>query len=77
MITKIIQIDGSDHAIMPNGDVRKLVRHRISSTDVIANSDGTFSIPAIVDAKDSDTAYTRDTVEIYMYDEEKQVWWKQ
>ena len=77
MITKIIKIDGSDHGVAPDGDVHPLDRYRISSSDVVANGDGTFSIPGIKDARDSETAYTRDTQDIYMYDEEKNVWWMQ
>lgn len=76
MITKIIRIDGADHAVLANGDVRELVRYRISSSDVTANGDGTYSIPRITDAEDSDTALTRDTADMYTYDEELKVWWK-
>ena len=77
MITKVIQIDGSAHAIMPNGDVRKRACYHIKSADVTANGNGTYSIPAIIDAKNADLATTMDTCVLYKYDEDIDAWWKQ
>lgn len=77
MITKIIQIDGSEHAIAPNGDVRKRATYQCKSGDVTANGDGTYSIHAITDAKNADLAVTMDTCAVYKYDEELKVWWEQ
>jgi hypothetical protein len=77
MITKIIQIDGSEHAIAPNGDVRKRACYQIKSADVTANGNGTYSIPGITDAKNADLASAMDTCDCYKYDEELQAWWMQ
>lgn len=77
MITKVIQIDGSAHAIMPNGDVRKRACYQIKSADVTANGNGTYSIPDIIDAKNADFATAMDTCDMYKYDEDINAWWKQ
>lgn len=77
MITKIIQIDGSEHAIAANGDVRKRACYQIKSEDVSANGDGTYSIPGITDAKNADYAITMDTCDMYKHDEDLHAWWKQ
>ena len=77
MITKVIQIDGSAHAIMPNGDVRKRACYHIKSADVTAKGDGTYRISGITDAKNADLASTMDTCELYKYDEDINAWWKQ
>lgn len=68
MITKKVDVDD---------------RGRVSATfygkekDVIANGDGTYSIPGAVDPVNADPFYTMDKPTVYMYDEEDRVWWKQ
>lgn len=77
MATKVIQIDGSEHAIMPDGDVRKVATYYCLSSEVINNGNGTYSIPTTVDPHDPDRAYTKDTQEVYMYEESIAAWYKQ
>ena len=77
MITKIIQIDGSEHAIMPGGDPRKRACYNCKSADVVDNGNGTYSIPEITDARNADVATTMDTCKFYKYDEDINVWWEQ
>ena len=77
MATKVIQIDGSEHAIMSDGDVRKVATYYCLSSEVIDNGDGTYSIPSVKDARDSDRAYTKDTQEVFMYEESIAAWYKQ
>ena len=77
MATKVIKIDGSEHAIMSDGDVRKVATYYCLSSEVIDNGDGAYSIPAVKDARDSDRAYTKDTQEVFMYEESIAAWYKQ
>ena len=77
MITKIIQIDGSEHAIMPGGDPRKRACYNCKSADVVDNGNGTYSITGITDARNADLAITIDTVEVFKHDEDINAWWKQ
>ena len=77
MITKIIQIDGSEHAIMPGGDPRKRACYQIKDADVTANGDGTYSIPGITDARNADLASTMDTCRLFKFDEDINAWWEQ
>ena len=77
MATKVIQIDGSEHAIMSDGDVREVATHYCLSSEVVDNGDGTYSIPTVKDARDPDRAYTKDTQEVFMYEESIDAWYKQ
>ena len=75
MQTRVATFNGDDYAIDENGFPKyKIVRYRIYSNEVLQNGDGTYSIPSIKKPRDCYWAYTRDTADLYMYDEEKQVW---
>lgn len=76
MAVKVIQIDGSEHAIMSDGDVRKVATYYGMASEVIANGN-TYSIPTVTDARDPDRFYTKDTKEVYIYDEGVGAWYKQ
>lgn len=67
MVTKVIQIDGSDHAIMPNGDVRKVARHYGNSAD-------TKPIEGVFNA---DKFYEMDTGKFFLFDEDNKTWLEQ
>ena len=77
MQTRIASFNGDDYAIDENGFPKyKINRFRINSNEVVDNGDGTYSIPSIKNPRDSYFALTRDTGALYMYDENKQAWWK-
>lgn len=67
MITKVIQIDGSDHAIMSNGDVRKVATAYGKSTDT-KPKDGYFN---------GDRFYEMDTKKVFMFDGQTETWIEQ
>ena len=79
MITKVIEIDGSEHAIRPNGDVRKVATYYGKDADLASNGDGTYTIssPYVRDAVDADRFYTKDTMRVFMFDEDISQWWEQ
>lgn len=77
MATKVIKIEGTEYAIMPNGDLRKVAIHYGVSSEVVNNGNGTYSIPTVKDALNPDSFYTKDTQEIYMYEESISAWYKQ
>lgn len=77
MATKVIQIEGTEYAIMPNGDLRKVATHYGLSSEVVDNGDGTYSIPSVKDALNPDSFYTKDTREVFMYEESIAAWYKQ
>ena len=77
MATKVIQIEGSERAIMPNGDLRKVVTHYGLASEVMNDGDGTYTIPTITDARNPDRFYTKDTQEVYIYEESINAWYKQ
>lgn len=72
MITKVIEIDGSEHAIRPNGDIRKVATYYGMDADVTDNT-----IFGITDALDADRFYTKDTMRIFIFDEDSSRWWEQ
>lgn len=72
MITKVIEIDGSEHAIRPNGDIRKVATYYGMDADVVGNT-----ISGITDALDPDRFYTKDTKRLFIYDEDAAVWLEQ
>lgn len=67
MITKVIQIDGSEHAIQLNGDVRKVVTAYGKSTDV-KPTEGYLN---------GDRLYEMDTKKVFMFDEDTNTWLEQ
>ena len=67
MITNVIQIDGSEHAIMPNGDVRKVVTANGKSTDVKPTTG----------YRNGDRFYEMDTQKVFMFDEDTKTWLEQ
>lgn len=75
MTTRVATIGGDEYAVDEYGRAKyKILRYRINSADVIPNADGTYSIPSIKAPKDSYWAYTRDTADLYIYDEDKKAW---
>lgn len=72
MITKVIELDGSEHAIRPNGDIRKVATYYGMDADVSGNT-----IPGITDAKDADRFYAKDTMRMFIFDEDNSQWWEQ
>lgn len=64
MITKVIQIDGSDFRIRPDGDVCKVATYYGKSTDV----------KPIDDIQNADVFYEMDTRAVYLFDEEGKEW---
>ena len=67
MITNVIQIDGSEHAIKQNGDVRKVVTAYGKSTD--AKPTGGYL--------NGDRFYEMDTKKVFMFDEDTHTWLEQ
>lgn len=64
MITKVIQIDGSEHEILANGDVCKLVTYYGKSTDV----------KPIEGVNNAERFYEMDTRAVFMFDEDSKTW---
>ena len=64
METKVIQIEGSEYAILPNGDLRKVVTVYGKST---------LEKPK-AGMNNADRYYEMDTQDVYMFDEEAQEW---
>ena len=77
MAVKTIEIDGSLHAIMPDGDVRKVATYFGMDKEVADKGDGTYAIPAVTDARNPDMFYTKDTQKVFMYEESINAWYKQ
>lgn len=67
MITRVIQIDGSDYAIKQNGDIRKVETVYGKSTDTKPTG-GCFN---------ADRFYEMDTQKVFLYDEEIADWLEQ
>lgn len=67
MVTKTIQIEGTNYAILPNGDLRKVVTCMGKSSDV-KPIDGMCN---------SDIFYEMDTNKAYMFDEDIRDWVEQ
>ena len=67
MITKAIQIEGTDYAILTNGDLRKVVTCYGKSTDE-KPTEG---------MRNSDRFYEMDTQKVYMFDEDSNTWLEQ
>ena len=67
MITNIIQIEGTEYAIMPNGDLRKVVTGMGLSTDAKPASG----------YRNADRFYEMDTKKIYLFDEDNKTWREQ
>ena len=64
METKVIQIEGTEYAIMPNGDLRKVVTVYGKST-LEKPKAGMFN---------ADRYYEMDTKNVYLFDAEAQDW---
>ena len=77
MAIKTIEIDGSMHAIMPDGDVRKVATYFGMAAEVVNNGNGTYSIPTVTDARNPDVFYAKDTKEVFMFEESINAWYKQ
>ena len=67
MITKVIQIDGSNFRICPDGDVCKVTTCYGKSAD-IKPVDGMLN---------ADVFYEMDTKKTYLFDEETKTWLEQ
>ena len=67
MITNIIQIEGTEYAIMQNGDLRKVVTGMGLSTDV----------KPVSGYRNADRFYEMDTKKIYLFDEDNKTWREQ
>lgn len=67
MITNIIQIEGTEYAILPNGDLRKVVTGYGNSTDVKPTT-GYLN---------ADRFYEMDTKKCYLFDEDNGNWVEQ
>lgn len=77
MAMKVIKIEGTEYAVLPNGDLRKVATHYGVSSEVIDNGNGTYSIPTANDPHDPEVFYTKDTQDVYMYEESITAWYKQ
>ena len=68
MITEVLEVDdrGREH-----------INYFGKKKHVVDNGNGTYSIPAVTNMRDSYCFYTKDDPNVYMYDEEDRVWWKQ
>ena len=64
METKVIQIEGTEYAILPNGDLRKVVTAYGRSTWEKPKT-GMFT---------ADRYYEMDTKNVYLFDAEAQEW---
>ena len=67
MITNIIQIEGTEYAIMQNGDLRKVVTGYGNSTDAKPTSG----------YRNADRFYEMDTKKVYLFDEDNGAWVEQ
>ena len=77
MIRGIVNKDGGEYVTDESGKIcYARISYRISAGDVVDNGDGTYAIPGIQYARDSFTAMVRESADMYVYDEERQVWWK-
>lgn len=75
MTTRVALINGEKYAVDERGFPKyRIIRYRIDSKDVAPNANGTYSIPTIPNPRDSQWAYTRDTADLYIYDEDKKGW---
>ena len=77
MITKVIQIDGSEHAILPNGDLRKVATYYGLDKDVTSNADGSYTISVPDVPCDPDRFYTKDTHRVFIYESSVNGWFEQ
>ena len=76
MATKIICQNGGEYVHVSGNEVRERAVYKVYASDVVPSGDDSFLIPSIADAGESDLASTRDTRELYEYDEKKRVWWQ-
>ena len=67
MITNIIQIEGTEYSIMPDGDLRKVVTGMGLSTDV----------KPVSGYRNADRFYEMDTKKVYIFDEANNTWLEQ
>lgn len=74
MVTKVIsQTECCVHA---DGSVNQRKTYYGNSGDVVANADGSYSVPSILDATNADPFMAMDTGLTLMYDAQAKVWWK-
>jgi hypothetical protein len=76
MTTKVIQIDGSEHAILPNGDIRKVATYYGMDKDVTPNADGSFTINTPDAPNDPDRFVTKNTGRIFVYESSIDSWFE-
>lgn len=76
MITKQATINGTDYILFPRCQKDILHTYWCKSKDVVENADGSYSIPGITDARNSEPCAVMDTRMVLVYDEEAAVWWK-
>ena len=67
MITNVIQIEGTEYAIKPDGDLRKIVTCYGKSTDV----------KPVGDMHNADRFYEMDTKKVYIFDGDSNTWVEQ
>jgi hypothetical protein len=67
MITKVIKIDGDDHAICESGDIRKRVEYYGLSADT----------KPVEGVNNADIFYEMDTKKAYLFDESGAIWLEQ
>lgn len=75
MITKQATINGTVFNIFPKCEKSYSYTHFGKQADVIANGDGSYSIPKITDANDADHFVAKDTGFVLVYDAEDKAWW--
>ena len=76
MITKQAKINGTEYIIFPKCEKDILHTHWGKAKDAVKNADGSYSIPGIEDARNSEPFIAMDTGLVLVYDQEDGVWWE-